>query len=255
MGSSSRSRRRSWKVAAVVGSTAALTFGLIGVTNAFAATAFTANFEDGTTNGWSKSGGAWSVVTDGSKVAQQSNSTTNNARLFAGDSGWTTQTVQARVKPLSLGSNGFVGLLARAKGATSFYRLALIPGNLVQLQAVNSGAVTVLASSSRTVSTGTWYTLSITASGSTISGSVNGSSIGSASSSVDLLRSHGPADRVLHGQLRRRHGDHGRQRHADHARPDVDPARVAHPDADQDHHTDADAHVGPARRHVADQDR
>ncbi len=111
-----RTNRHTWRLAGIIGSAAAITLGLIGVTNAFAATAFTANFEDGTTNGWSKSGGTWSVVTDGSKVAQQSKSSTENARLFGGDAGWTNQTVQARVKPLSLGSNGLVGLLARAKG-------------------------------------------------------------------------------------------------------------------------------------------
>ncbi|GIH17477.1 hypothetical protein Raf01_56490 [Rugosimonospora africana] len=167
------------------GGTAALAIGLVGVTQlAFAATVFSANFEDGTTNAWSKSGGTWTVVTDGTKAVQQSNGSSENSRLFAGDTGWTTYTVQARVKPLSLGSGGFVGLLARAKSSTSFYRLALMPGNVVQLQAVNSGAVTVLASKSQTVSTGTWYTLSLTANGSTISGSVNGSSVGSGSSSV-----------------------------------------------------------------------
>jgi pectate lyase len=176
--------RRTWRLAGIIGSTAAITLGLVGVTNAFAATAFTANFEDGTTNGWSKSGGTWSVVTDGSKVAQQSKSTTDNARLFAGDTGWVNQTVQARVKPLSLGGNGLVGLLARAKGSTTFYRLALLPGNQVQLQAVTGGAVSVLASAARTVSTGTWYTLSLTATGSSISGSVDGSPVGSASSSA-----------------------------------------------------------------------
>ncbi|HWB36499.1 MAG TPA: pectate lyase, partial [Rugosimonospora sp.] len=63
-------------------------------------------------------------------------------------------------------------------------RLALIPGNLVQLQAVNGSSVTVLGSASRTVSTGTWYTLAITASGTTISATVDGSSVGSASNSL-----------------------------------------------------------------------
>ncbi len=184
MGSQTRSRRRSWKLLAA-GGTATLAIGLIGVTQlAFAATVFSANFEDGTTNGWSKSGGTWTVVTDGTKAVQQSKGSSENARLFAGDTGWTSYTVQARVKPLSLGSGGFVGLLARASSSTTFYRLALMPGNLMQLQAVNSGAVTVLASKSQTVSTGTWYTLALTTNGSTISGSVNGSSIGSGSSSV-----------------------------------------------------------------------
>ncbi len=48
------------------------------------------------------------------------------------------------------GTDGFVGLLARSKSSTTFYRLALLPGQ-VQLQAVNSGAVTVLATSKQTV--------------------------------------------------------------------------------------------------------
>ncbi|WP_433220332.1 family 16 glycoside hydrolase [Dactylosporangium sp. CS-047395] len=150
---------------------------------AFAATTFSATFEDGSTSGWSKSGGTWSVVTDGSKVLQQSNAGSENARDFAGDSGWTDYTVQASVKPLALGSGGFAGLLARSTGATTFYRLALLPGNQVQLQAVNSGSVTVLAGRSQTVATGTWYTLAITATGSSVSASVNGTTIGTATNS------------------------------------------------------------------------
>jgi hypothetical protein len=123
--------------------------------SASAATAFSADFEDGSVSAWSKSGGDWSVVTDGSRVLTQTKSSSENAREFAGDSSWADVSVQARVKPLSLGSGGFAGLLARASGSTSFYRLALLPGNAVQLQAVNSGSVTVLGSASRTVSTGT----------------------------------------------------------------------------------------------------
>ncbi|WP_238015629.1 pectate lyase [Dactylosporangium sp. AC04546] len=148
---------------------------------AFAATLFSDNFSDGDTSGWSKSGGTWAVV---SGAANQSNADSENARLFAGDSGWTNYTVSARVQPSSIGSNGFVGLLARSTSSTTFYRLALLPGNAVQLQAVNSGSVTVLGSASRTVSNGTWYTLSLTVSGSSISGSVDGSVVGSGSSSV-----------------------------------------------------------------------
>ncbi|WP_327010109.1 pectate lyase [Dactylosporangium sp. NBC_01737] len=148
---------------------------------AFAATLFSDNFSDGNTNDWSKSGGTWSVV-DG--AMQQSNAGSENARVFAGSSSWTNYTVTARVRPDSLGSNGLVGLLARAKSSTTFYRLALLPGNSVQLQAVNSGAVTVLGSASRTVSTGTWYTLGLTVSGSSITGTVDGATVGSGTSSV-----------------------------------------------------------------------
>ncbi|MFI5914731.1 family 16 glycoside hydrolase [Dactylosporangium sp. NPDC051541] len=151
---------------------------------AFADTLFSATFEDGSTSGWSKSGGTWSVVADGSQVLQQSNAGSENAREFAGDSGWTNYTVQASVKPLTLGSGGFAALLARSTSSTTFYRLALLPGNSVQLQAVSSGSVTVLATRSQTVSTGTWYTLAITANGSSISGSVNGATVGTVSNSA-----------------------------------------------------------------------
>jgi hypothetical protein len=152
-------------------------------TSASAATAFSANFEDGSTSGWSKSGGTWAVVTDGSRVLQQSNAGSENAREFNGTSSWTAYTVQARVKATTFGSGGVVGLLARAAGSTRFYRLALLTGNRVQLQSVNGSSVTVLGSASRTVSTGTWYTLAIDVNGSTIRGTVDGAQVGSASNS------------------------------------------------------------------------
>jgi hypothetical protein len=151
---------------------------------ASAATLFSANFEDGSTSGWSKSGGTWAVVTDGSRVLNQSNAGSENAREFAGSSSWTAYTVQARVKPLSLGSSSTVGLLARAAGSTKFFRLALLSGNRVQLQAVNGSSITVVASASRTVSTGTWYTLAISVNGNSVSATMNGSSVGSGSNSL-----------------------------------------------------------------------
>ena len=76
---------------------------------------------------WSKSGGAWTVTADGSQVAQQSKADSENARCSTLDK-LDDYTVQARVKPVSSGSGGFVGLLARACGSTTFYRLALLPG-------------------------------------------------------------------------------------------------------------------------------
>src|SRR5688500_9562363 len=135
------------------------------MTGAQAATVFIADFECGGTGGWSKSGGSWSVVTDGSQTVRQTNAGSENARSLTGAAGWTDYTVAARVKPLSFGSGGFVGLLARAKTSTTFYRLALLPGQ-AQLQAVNSGSVTVLGTAARTVTTGTWYALSMTVTGS-----------------------------------------------------------------------------------------
>ncbi|MGX7673847.1 pectate lyase family protein [Plantactinospora sp. DSM 117369] len=154
------------------------------VTPANAATVFSDDFQDGDTTGWSKSGGTWSVVTDGSQVVRQSSTTTGNARYFAGDTNWTAYTVQARVKPISLGSGGHASLLARATGSTKYYRLALLPGNQVQLQAVDGSTTTVLASASRTITTGTWYTLSIQVDGNTIRGTIDGNTIGQGTSTL-----------------------------------------------------------------------
>jgi pectate lyase len=180
-----RARFRSRRTIAVISgavalaTAAALTFSL----PANAATEFSANFEDGSISGWSKSGGEWSVQTDGSKVARQAKTDSSNARLFNASSSLTNYTVQARIKPVSLAANGYVGLLARAAGSTVYYRLALLPGK-VELQAVNGSAVTVLGGSARAVANGVWYTLSITTNGTQISGAVDGVQVASGTSSV-----------------------------------------------------------------------
>src|SRR6185503_13318626 len=180
-----RSRPRRWTWPVLAATVSIVTIAAIAVAQtASAATLFSANFEDGSTSGWSKSGGTWAVVTDGSRVFNQSNAGSENAREFAGSSSWTAYTVQARVKPLSLGSSSTVGLLARAAGSTKFFRLALLSGNRVQLQAVNGSSITVVASASRTVYTGTWYTLAISVNGNSVSATMNGSSVGSGSNSL-----------------------------------------------------------------------
>src|SRR5689334_12780161 len=60
--------------------------------------AWSDDFEDGNAAGWSKSGGAWTVVADGTQVLRQSDAGTALAREFAGDASWTDYTVTARVK-------------------------------------------------------------------------------------------------------------------------------------------------------------
>ena len=55
---------------------------------ASAATEFSDNFESGAASGWSKSGGTWTVVTDGSQVLRQTNTGSENARDFNGSTSW-----------------------------------------------------------------------------------------------------------------------------------------------------------------------
>ncbi|WP_189332169.1 pectate lyase family protein [Actinoplanes ianthinogenes] len=143
---------------------------------------FSDDFGDGDTAGWSKSGGTWSV-TDGE--LRQSKSGATLAREFAGSTDWTDYTVQAKVDPLAVATGGYAGIVARATSSTSFYRLALTGGNKVRLESVKSGTATVLSEAAVTVTAGASYTLGLTVSGTTLSGSVNGATIvtGTASTS------------------------------------------------------------------------
>ncbi|MBB5873559.1 pectate lyase [Allocatelliglobosispora scoriae] len=144
---------------------------------ASAATLYSDDFEDGDSAGWSTSGGSWSVGTDGSRVLQQSG-TSSDARARAGSATWTDYTVSVRVKPTAFnGSNRFVAVLARAQSATSYYYLALRSANVVELKKLVGGASTTLASTSVPVSTGTWVTLSLQVAGSSLRGTVNGGSV------------------------------------------------------------------------------
>ncbi|MEU7927568.1 pectate lyase [Micromonospora sp. NPDC049107] len=153
------------------------------MTSAFAATIFTDTFSDGDASGWSKSGGTWTV--DGAGVFQQSNTGSELARQFAGDTGWTDYAVQARVRPVSFGSSSaLVGLAARSTSSTRMYRLALLGSGRAELQAVNGSSVTAIGSAPLGVTTGTWYTLRVEVIGSTIRGFVNGAQIASGSNSL-----------------------------------------------------------------------
>ncbi|MEU9834172.1 right-handed parallel beta-helix repeat-containing protein [Streptosporangium sp. NPDC048047] len=150
---------------------------------ALAATMFNDDFEDGEAGDWSKSGGSWSVVSDGSRALRQAKLDSDLARAFAGSSAWADYAVQARVRPLAFdGAARVVGLAARSTSSTSFDRLVLVNDGRAELQAVRSGAVRVLGSLALPVTTGAWYTLRLEATGTTVRGWVNGIAVGSGTS-------------------------------------------------------------------------
>jgi len=137
-------------------------------------TLFSDDFQDGNANGWTKSSGTWSVVTDGSLVHRQSGtSADSNAR--AGSSSWTNYSVQARVKPIAFnGADRYVGVMARVVNSNHYYYLALQNGNRLVVGKRAGGSPITLTSKSFTFTTGTFYTLRIDAQGSSLSGYVNG---------------------------------------------------------------------------------
>ncbi|GAA4595957.1 hypothetical protein BJY16_001858 [Actinoplanes octamycinicus] len=179
----SRRRRRMITGLGAAGAAGAVTaLVAVLVPHASAASAlFSDDFEDGA-GGWAKSGGTWSVVTDGSKVYQQSKTDSELARVFAGESSWTDYSVQAKVKGGNLGT-GLAGVAARASGSSTMYRLALLGTGKAELQAVKGSAVSVLGSAAvRGVTS--WHTLRIDVAGSRITGYVDGTAIGSGTGSL-----------------------------------------------------------------------
>ncbi len=169
------------KLAAAVSAAAATVLVAVMVTSASAATLFSDDFNDGNANGWSKSGGSW-TVTGG---AYQQSGTGADAKAQAGSTSWTAQSVSARVKPLTFGnSSRSVGVQARAQNMTNFYSLVLTGSGSVQLRRTSGGGTATLASAAVSVVPGTWYTLQLNASGSALSGSVNGVSLVSATDST-----------------------------------------------------------------------
>ncbi|NUT36995.1 MAG: polysaccharide lyase family 1 protein [Hamadaea sp.] len=168
-----RGRTRIALAAGVGATVTALVVALGAAANA--ATLFSDDFADGNANGWSTSGGTWSVT---SGAYTQSGSSAS-AKALAGNTAWTTVTVSAKVRPTTFGSSGSrgIGVAARAQSTSNFYALVLT-STAVQIR---KGATTTLASAAYSASTGTVYTLSLSATGGSLVGSVNGAQLVSAS--------------------------------------------------------------------------
>jgi pectate lyase-like protein/fibronectin type III domain protein len=136
-------------------------------------TLFSDDFQDGNANGWSRSSGSWSVVTDGSLAYRQS-STSADSNTRAGTSA-TNYSVQVRVKPIAFnGADRYVGVMTRVVNSNHYYFLALQNGNRLVLGKRAGSSPIILASKSFTFSTGTYYTLRLDAQGSSLTGYVNG---------------------------------------------------------------------------------
>lgn len=153
---------------------AVLIFSFINGSSLAATVLFSDNFEDGNYTGWSKNGGSWSVVSDGTKVFKQS-STSATCYAYAGDSSWNNYSVEAKIKALSFnGADTTVALAARFQTTSNFYFAKISNANTISIQKKSGGSISVLASKSYPISTGTFYVLKLEVNGSSLSLSVNG---------------------------------------------------------------------------------
>ena len=131
--------------------------------------AFCDDFEDHNANGWTKSGGTWTVVDDGGDWVYEGGDASEEA--YAGDAAWTNQTVEANVKVIGFGGTGDsyrVGIVARRSGASSFYVFALgADGNLTLRKSTStpSGSSGTCGALPAGISATAWFTLKMTVSG------------------------------------------------------------------------------------------
>jgi len=180
---------------------AMLALAAVTVPTALAATLFSDDFQDGNSAGWTTSGGTWSVVSDGSLVFRQSG-TGADALARAASTSMTDYTVTAQVEPIAFGgSDRLVALLARVQSNTSYYFLALRADNTLVLGRRQSGTLTTLASAPLTVTPGTMYTLSLTVSGSSLTGSANGGAALNATNTALATGQIGFATRFASGEI------------------------------------------------------
>jgi len=135
---------------------------------------FSDDFQDGNADGWARSSGTWSVVTDGSLAYRQSG-TSSDSNSRTGSASWTNISVQARVKPIAFnGADRYVGVMTRVVNSNHYYFLALQNGNRLLLGKRAGSSPITLATKSFTFSPGTFFTLRLDANGSTLTGFVNG---------------------------------------------------------------------------------
>jgi pectate lyase len=138
---------------------------------------FCDDFEDGVADGWTTSGGTWSVLLDSGNHVYEGG---GSQESWAGSTTWTDQTVEAQVKVVTFGgtSDSYrAGIMARRSGASAFYALQILPSGNVGIRrstSLLSGCADVPSGVTPT----NWFTLKLQVSGApasvTLKGFVNG---------------------------------------------------------------------------------
>lgn len=142
------------------------------------------NFEGLANNTYDTQGGLWEKVQDGGTAYEQYGQSSTGMKSLTGECSWSNYCVESDVKMVS-GTNGDynVGLIARASSDMKNYYVAVLGNNSVALYKVVNGNWTTLGWQSKINPTLTWHHLALTCNGSSLSVSVNGDTIISATDS------------------------------------------------------------------------
>jgi hypothetical protein len=149
-----------------------ITSSLLVASPTLAATSVNETFEDGVADGFTVVTGAYSIVTDGTKVYKTTSAT---ARAVVGDAASTNVDVSADIKVASWSATTgrTAGLMARYVDTNNYYLFVYEDGYL-QIKKKVGGTLTTVNQVAYTWNTGTTYTLRGTVSGSTLNLYVNG---------------------------------------------------------------------------------
>lgn len=129
------------------------------------------DFEDGNANGWTSTGGSWSVCQIGSNSRELCKTDTGSGLSLAGESGWSNYSVESYVNLASNG--GSIALLGRAQDANRFYQLELKQSGTSKVWAIwknNNGAWSQIAEGPFSWTADSYYLLRFTLTGSTLTG-------------------------------------------------------------------------------------
>jgi hypothetical protein len=148
-------------IPALAGSNADVTFDNIEVS-------LNDDFQNGNAAGWTTSGGTWTVTSSsGNYSYNQTNVAAGQFSATRGFTTWTDYGVEARMKVNAFGSSGSGMLFARYTNSSNYY-YALLNGTDLVLKKKAGGVASVIATVPLAVSTGTWYTVELLASGADI---------------------------------------------------------------------------------------
>lgn len=131
------------------------------------------DFADGDAAGWAFTGGTWRVSS-----GALGQSAAGTAVATRGSTAWTGVDVRVTgVVSATTGSGAAFGVLARVKDASNHYALVLRDANKAELRRVSGGKSKVIAGAVVKAATGKPFTLRLVASGSALTGYVNGTQV------------------------------------------------------------------------------
>jgi hypothetical protein len=145
---------------------------------------YTDDFEGSNLNMWmlwntsSSALGGWAIAADATNhVLQQSNSASSATYDVGGDVTWANQKFSVKVRWTSTSTVVYVS--ARFNSPESYYYLQATPGSKPKIRVRTSGSTTDVCAGTTNFAgvAGTWYAVTITAQGSTLSADIDGNSI------------------------------------------------------------------------------